>query len=139
MGNTILTPILILVSWSLIMWIWMYARRMPAMTAAKVDPQDAQHPGALAKLLPSEVQRVADNYNHLHEQPTVFYALVIYSHLAGVADPVNIGLAWAYVGLRVVHSLVQSTVNIVVARFAIFALSSIALMAIAIRNLMALA
>ena len=139
MGTTILTPILILVSWSLIMWIWMYARRMPAMTAAKVDPQDAQHPGALAKLLPSEVQRVADNYNHLHEQPTVFYALVLYTHLAGVADPVNIGLAWAYVGLRVVHSLVQSTVNIVVARFAIFALSSIALMAIAIRNLMALA
>jgi len=139
MGSTILTPILVLVSWSLVVWIWMYARRMPAMTAAKVDPQDAQHPGALAKLLPSEVQRVADNYNHLHEQPTVFYALVIYTHLAGMVDPVSIGLAWAYVGLRIVHSLVQGTVNIVVARFSIFALSALVLMTLAIRNLMALA
>jgi len=139
MGSTILTPILILVSWSLVVWIWMYARRMPAMTAAKVDPQDAQHPGALAKLLPSEVQRVADNYNHLHEQPTVFYALVIYTHLAGAVDPISIGLAWAYVGLRIVHSLVQGTVNIVVARFFIFALSALVLMGLAIRNLMALA
>jgi len=138
MGSTILTPILILVSWSLVLWIWMYARRMPAMTAAKVDPQDAQHPGALAKLLPSDVQRVADNYNHLHEQPTVFYALVIYTHLAGAVDPISIGLAWGYVGLRVVHSIVQGTVNIVVARFAIFALSALVLMALAIRNLMAL-
>lgn len=138
MGSTILTPILILVSWSLVLWIWMYARRMPAMTAAKVDPQDAQHPGALAKLLPSDVQRVADNYNHLHEQPTVFYALVIYTHLAGAVDPISISLAWAYVGLRVVHSIVQGTVNIVVARFAIFALSALVLMALAIRNLMAL-
>lgn len=139
MGTTILTPILVLVSWSLIVWIWMYARRMPAMTEAKVDPQDAQHPGALAKLLPSEVQRVADNYNHLHEQPTVFYALVIYTHLAGVVDPVSIGLAWAYVGLRVVHSFIQGTVNIVVARFAVFALSALVLMVLAVRNLMALA
>ncbi len=138
MGETILTPILVLVSWTLVIWIWMYARRMPAMTAAKVDPQDAQHPGALAKLLPSQVQRVADNYNHLHEQPTIFYALVIYTHLAGAADPTNIALAWSYVGLRIVHSLIQNTVNIVVARFAVFALSAIVLMALAVRNLLVL-
>lgn len=138
MGSSILTPILVLVSWTLIMWLWMYAKRIPAMNAAKVDPQDAQHPGSLSKLLPSEVQRVADNYNHLHEQPTIFYALVVYSHLAGMGDPVNIGLAWAYVALRVVHSLVQSTVNIVMLRFALFALSTFALMAIAVRNLVAL-
>ncbi|PCJ70352.1 MAG: hypothetical protein COA62_07055 [Rhodobiaceae bacterium] len=138
MGETILTPILVLVSWTLVIWIWMYARRMPAMTAAKVDPQDAQHPGALAKLLPSQVQRVADNYNHLHEQPTIFYALVIYTHLAGAVDPINIALAWSYVGLRIVHSLIQNTVNIVVARFAVFSLSAIVLMALAVRNLLAL-
>ena len=138
MGETILTPILVLVCWTLVIWIWMYARRMPAMTAAKVDPQDAQHPGALAKLLPSQVQRVADNYNHLHEQPTVFYALVIYTHLAGAVDPTSIALAWSYVGLRIVHSLIQNTVNIVVARFAVFALSAFVLMALAVRNLLVL-
>lgn len=138
MGGSILTPILVLVSWTLIVWIWMYARRLPAMSAANVEPQQAQHPGALASLLPSEAQRVADNYNHLHEQPTIFYALIVYSHLAGVADPLNIGLAWAYVGLRIVHSLVQNTVNIVLVRFSLFALSTVALIVIAVRNLLAL-
>jgi hypothetical protein len=138
MGGTILTPILVLVSWTLVVWLWMYARRLPAMTAANVEPQQAQHPGALANLLPSEAQRVADNYNHLHEQPTIFYALIVYSHLAGMADPLNIGLAWAYVGLRIVHSLVQNTVNIVLVRFSLFALSTLTLIVIAVRNLLAL-
>lgn len=138
MGGSILTPILVLVSWTLVVWIWMYARRLPAMSAANVEPQQAQHPGALASILPSEAQRVADNYNHLHEQPTIFYALIVYSHLAGVADPLNIGLAWAYVGLRIVHSLVQNTVNIVLVRFSLFALSTVALIVIAVRNLLAL-
>jgi len=138
MGVTILTPILVLVSWTLIVWLWMYARRIPAMTAANVAPQDAQHPGALAKLLPSEVQRVADNYNHLHEQPTIFYALIVYSHLAGVADPLNIGLAWGYVGLRIAHSILQNTANIVAVRFALFSLATLTLMVIAVRNLLAL-
>ncbi len=138
MGGTILTPVLVLVSWTLIVWLWMYARRLPAMSAANVEPQQAQHPGALASLLPSEAQRVADNYNHLHEQPTIFYALIVYTHLAGVVDPLNIGLAWAYVGLRILHSLVQNTVNIVLVRFSLFALSTLALMVIAVRNLLAL-
>lgn len=138
MGETILTPILMLVSWTLIVWIWMYAKRIPAMNEAKLDPQAAQFAGALQNLLPPEVQRVANNYNHLHEQPTIFYALVVYSHLAGMGDATNITLAWAYVGLRVVHSLVQGTVNIVMIRFSIFALSSLVLMAMAVRNLLAL-
>ena len=75
---------------------------------------------------------------HLHEQPTVFYALAFYTHLAGAADSLNVNLAWAYVVLRVVHSLVQNTVNKVMVRFMVFALSSLVLIAITVRNLMAL-
>ena len=60
----------------------MYATRVPAMQKAKIDPQSAIHPGALS-VLPANVRVVADNYNHLHEQPTIFYALAIYTHLAG--------------------------------------------------------
>lgn len=137
MGQSILTPVLMLVIWTLIIWVLLYARRIPAVQAAKIDPDSAKHPGALDSL-PSRVRAAADNYNHLHEQPTVFYALAVYSHLVGVADPLNIGLAWAYVGLRVVHSLVQVTVNKVMVRLAVFALSSLALMVIAGRNLLAL-
>lgn len=137
--NTILTPVLALVIWSLVIWIWMYATRIPAMQAAKIDPQEAKHPGTYADRMPSSARAVADNYNHLMEQPTIFYALCFYVHLAGTDHPVNVLLAWGYVGLRVVHSLIQNTGNIVIARFAVFALSTFCLMALALHQVMAIA
>ncbi len=133
-----LTPVLALVCWTLIVWIWMYATRIPAMQAAKIDPQSALHPGSLAAL-PTHVRVVADNYNNLHEQPTIFYALAIYTHLAGASDALTIAFAWAYVALRIVHSLLQIVVRRVMFRFMAFALASICLIAIAIHNLLALA
>ena len=132
-----LTPVLALACWTLIVWAWMYATRIPAMQAANIEADDARHPGSL-DVLPSSARSVADNYNHLHEQPTVFYALAFYCHLAATADAININLAWAYVALRVVHSLVQNTSNKVMLRFPVFALSSIMLIAIAVRSVLAL-
>ena len=87
---------------------------------------------------PCSISRIADNYNHLHEQPTVFFALAIYCHLAGAADELNILLAWIYVGLRVAHSLIQAVWNYVPLRFFIFAASSVVMMVIAARCVMAL-
>lgn len=127
-----LTPILALVGWTLIVWIWMYALRIPAMQAAKLDPQDARHPGSL-NILPTAARQVADNYNHLMEQPTIFYALALAVQVAGLGDSFNVMLAWIYVGLRVVHSLVQNTVNIVPLRFLVFSLATIVLMVMAVR------
>ncbi|HEX4293165.1 MAG TPA: MAPEG family protein [Rhizomicrobium sp.] len=135
--TSMLTPVLALIVWSLIVWIWMYATRIPAIQAARIDPQAARHPGSLDGL-PSGVRQVADNYNHLMEQPTIFYAMVFYVVLAGHSDIIYIGLAWAYVALRVVHSLIQNTVNIVALRFTVFALSTVVLMAMAIRACIAL-
>lgn len=132
-----LAPVLILVVWTLVVWVWMYATRIPAMRKAKIDPQAAVHPGSLATL-PTGVRVVADNYNHLHEQPTIFYALMIYSHLAGIADGLNIALAWGYVALRVAHSFAQIVLRKVIVRFSLFALSTILLIVIAVRNLLAL-
>lgn len=133
--QSILTPILILISWSLFMWMWMYATRLPAMQKAGVDPQDAAHPGSLNQL-PSSARQVADNYNHLHEQPTIFYALAFYSHLAGTADALMVQLAFAYVGFRILHSLTQATFNRVMVRFLLFVLSNIALIWMAVRNIL---
>ena len=132
-----LTPVLALVVWTLIIWIWMYATRIPAMQKAKVHPQSAIHPGSLSAL-PTGARVVADNYNHLHEQPTIFYALAIYSHLVGVGDALNIWLAWAYVGLRVLHSFMQIVAKKVVLRFYVFSAATIVLMVIAARNVYAL-
>jgi hypothetical protein len=101
------------------------------MQKAKIDPQDAARTRTLA--LPPEVMFVSDNYNHLMEQPTIFYATALAAHVTGQVDGLNMGLAWTYVVLRVVHSLIQCTVNNVTARFAVFTLSTIALAVLAVR------
>lgn len=136
MMTTILTPVLALVCWTLIVWLWMYATRIPAMQKAKIDPQDAARTRTLN--LPPNIMWVSDNYNHLMEQPTIFYAAAFYTYLSGGQDPLNIALAWGYVGLRVLHSLVQNTVNIVMIRFLLFSLSTLCLAGIAIQQVLKL-
>jgi hypothetical protein len=126
--------VLVLVAWTLCMWLWMYATRIPAMNAARIDPQNAAHPGSLS-MLPSRVRSVADNYNHLHEQPTIFYALMFFAALTGGGDGLAMQLGWAYVACRIVHSLVQATANRVVVRFGVFAVGSLVLMALTIKEL----
>lgn len=120
---------------SLVMFLWMYATRLPAMSRAGVDPQAAMHPGSLDSL-PSEARRVADNYNHLWEAPTLFYAMAFYVVISGHADALHAACAWAYLGFRVLHSLVQATINRVALRFALFSLSWIALGVMIVRELL---
>lgn len=139
MNQALLQPALALIIWSLIVWIWMYCLRIPAMKQAGIDPNDGKHPGSLNGL-PSDARAVADNYNHLHEQPTIFYALIFYSHLMELADhgaggDISIILAWAYVGFRVLHSFIQNTSNVVMVRFAVFVLSNFCLFGLVAVNL----
>ncbi len=130
MNSEILQPVVALAAWTMIMWLWMYATRLPAM--GKVEGLDTKNwvggvGGDLDKVLPGKIQWIAHNYNHLHEAPTVFYAVSIVLALVGAGDGFNANLAWIYVALRVTHSLVQALWNRVMVRFILFALSSIAL------------
>ena len=135
MTNTaFLTPVLVLVAWTFVMWVWMYATRIPAMQAAGLDPQEAAYPGTWAHRLRPGVRSVADNYNHLHEQPTIFYALMFFAALTGGVDSTTASLAWTYVVLRILHSLVQATFNRVVVRFAVFSLGSLVLLVFTARE-----
>ena len=135
--HSILTPALALIVWSLIVLVWLYVLRIPAIQKAGITPDAARAPGSL-DVLPDKVRWVADNYNHLMEQPTLFYALVFYTYLAGQQDHWNILIAWAYVALRLVHTLIQATVNAVMVRFSVFVLSSLVLAALAARDVAAL-
>jgi len=135
--SSLLTPMLALIVWSLVMLTWTYAVRIPAIRKAGIDPGAAREPTSL-DVLPLKVRQVAYNYNHLMEQPTLFYALVAYSYLAGQQNGVNLILAWAYVALRIVHSLVQATVNVVLVRFGVFIAGTLVLAALAARDVIAL-
>lgn len=130
--NDILGPVAALAMWSMVMWVWMYATRIPAMNKAKIDAKNlvGGTGSNLDAVLPAEVQWKAHNYNHLMEQPTVFYAVALALAIGGMGGGLNTTLAWAYVALRIAHSLVQATVNRVMIRFALFALASIALIAL---------
>ncbi len=127
----ILHPVAALAVWTMIMWIWMYVTRIPAMQKVPGLNPNTMVGGIgsdLDKVMPGKIQWIAHNYNHLHEAPTVFYAMALLLAMVGAGDGFNATLAWIYVFLRVAHSLVQALWNRVMVRFAIFAASSIVLM-----------
>lgn len=133
MHSPILTPLIVLVLWSFVMWSWLYATRIPAIVKGKVALDPHQSKAAFDAQLPAEVRWKADNYNHLMEQPTLFYAVTLTLAMLGAGDGLNLALAWAYVGLRIVHSLVQALINVILVRFSIFMAASLVLLALSLR------
>ncbi len=115
------------------MCAWLYATRIPAMVRQKIAYDPRRPVEEFHSQLPPQVRWKADNYNHLMEQPTLFYAVALSLALLGADGAVNIALAWGYVGLRVIHSLVQATVNVIVVRFAIFMIATLVLLLMSIR------
>ncbi|WP_375420886.1 MAPEG family protein [uncultured Sphingomonas sp.] len=139
MHSEILRPMVALIAWTLVMLVWMLVTRLPAMKAAGADLGTLVGSKAADadRALPAQVQWKAHNYNHLMEQPTLFYAVCAVLALSGTGDGVNAWIAWAYVALRVLHSLVQATVNKVGPRFMLFLASSLALVALTLHAAMA--
>ena len=141
MHSEILTCVVALVAWSLVMMFWMFFKRLPALKRAGIDLSRARgsKPGILDELLEAQAQWPAHNYMHLMEQPTLFYAVAITLALLGAGNGVNAIIAWAYVLLRIVHSIVQATSNKISLRFPLFVLSSAALVALTLHAGMAIA
>ena len=135
MPNTapLVAPVIALVLWSGLIWAWMYATRIPAILKMRMRLDPMMPRGEQMSQLPANVRWKADNYNHLMEQPTLFYAVALGLAVLGDHSTISLALAWAYVALRIVHSLVQTTTNRITLRFAVFFVSSLALFALAIR------
>jgi hypothetical protein len=137
----ILKPLAVLAMWTMVMWVWMYATRIPAINKLPKPTEPGADQGwtgaMLEGLIPREIQWKAHNYNHLHEAPTVFYAVALALAMIGGGDGMNAKIAWAYVAIRIVHSIYQATVNKVAPRFILFTLSSLCLMALCLHLLIA--
>ena len=131
--SPILIPVVALVAWSLLMMLWMVVVRLPAMKKAGISLSSAP-PGSrgsqLDGVLPDQAQWKSHNYNHLMEQPTLFYAVAISLALMDFGGGINFWLAWGYAGFRILHSLIQCTVNVVRYRLALFGLASLCLIAL---------
>ena len=117
------------------MLLWMTATRFPAFAKAGLKMNEAE-PGSryvdVESMLPAKVNWKSHNYTHLMEQPTIFYAVIAVLALAGAGTGINVTFAWAYVGIRVIHSIWQATVNIIPVRVALFTLSTLCLWVLAI-------
>lgn len=129
-ASPMIAPVITLVAWTLVMMIWLYSERFPALRRKGIGLKGrvGSKTGSLDGVVEDHVQWKAHNYNHLTEQPTLFYAVALSLALLGVEDGLAVILAWAYVAFRIGHSLVQATVNIVLYRFYFFAAASAALM-----------
>ena len=138
-SSPIFAPCIVLVLWSLVMLGWLAITRLPAMAKAGIDLTSVvgARGANLEGVVPDKVNWKAHNYAHLMEQPTLFYATVLVLGVIGQGDGLNLQLAWAYVLLRVAHSIVQATWNRVVVRFTLFCLSSAALLLLAVRAALA--
>lgn len=139
MSTNLLAPVLVLVLWSLVMMIWMIAMRFPALMKMKLSSEQSRggRGSDLDRILPREINWPAHNYIHLMEQPTIFYATIFALVLLGQGTPLNVGLAWAYVALRIVHSVWQAKINTIPVRATLFFFFSAVLMVLAANGLIA--
>ena len=136
-ASAILLPVFVMASLTVVMLLWMVATRLPAMTRAGIEAQGARDTSVL-KSLPDNISQIADNYNHLFEQPVIFYAVALAIAVLGHVDSLHVICAWTFAGLRILHSAVQATVNIVLLRFALFMGAWLALAIMIVREIAAL-
>jgi hypothetical protein len=137
MKADILAPAAVLVLWTLVMLVWMAATRLPALKAAGIDMSKAVGGRGqdLEGVLPANVNWKSHNYSHLVEQPTLFYAIVAMLAILGQVSPIAVALAWTYVVIRIVHSLVQATSNRIAIRFPLFLAGTLALLGLTVMAL----
>lgn len=118
-------PFLAMMTLTFVVWVYMYVRRIHFIQTSQLTP-DQLTPGALAELSPPGVSNPSDNLKNLFEMPVLFYALLLYLHVAGQVDSVYVVAAWVFVAFRCLHSAVHCTVNIVMLRFWLYATSACA-------------
>jgi hypothetical protein len=119
-------PFLTMMGLTLLVWIYMYVRRIQFLTQHEIDPKDLERPGALAEISPATISNPSDNLKNLFELPVLFYALCLYLFVTQQVDALHLGAAWTFVGFRTLHSAVHCTFNRVMLRFYLYLVSALA-------------
>jgi hypothetical protein len=125
--TAIFGPFLALIVLTLLVWVYMYVRRIRFITGSGIDPRQLEKPGELARLSPAAVSNPSDNLKNLFELPVLFYALGLLLFVTNRVDEVYVAAAWVFVAGRVAHSIVHCTFNRVIVRFYCYLAASLAL------------
>jgi hypothetical protein len=119
---------------TLLVWVYMYIRRIRFITMNNIDPKDLAVPGALAQLSPAEVSNPSDNLKNLFEIPVLFYALALYLFVTSQVDVTYVSAAWIFVAFRALHSVVHCTLNLVMLRFYLYLIATLAVWFMLVRT-----
>ncbi len=133
MNQSIFLPMMAMIMLTIVVWFYMYARRLAYLTKQNIDAQELATPEKVAATIPEQVNNSANNLKNLFEVPVLFYALAFIAYSSGLADALFVNCAWTYVALRAVHSAIQCTANKVMIRFMAYALSCLVLWFMALR------
>lgn len=130
--SQIFSPVYTLMILTMVVWIYMYAKRIPFINSLQIKPNQIT-PAELSRLSPPAVSNPSDNLKNLFEIPVIFYALAVILYVTNQVDSFYLWASWVFVLLRVLHSAVHCTINIVMLRFALYAISSVSLFVILLR------
>jgi hypothetical protein len=131
--DEIFSPFFATVFLTLLVWVYLYIRRISFITRRKIRSQDLAIPGALSQISPPSVSNPSDNLKNLFEIPVLFYTLVLYLFLTKQVDTVYVNAAWVFVVFRALHSIVHCTFNLIMLRFYLYLFATLAVWFIAIR------
>ncbi len=134
--SAIFGPVLATLALTFVVWIVLFARRIPFINASGATPEQLATPGHLAEIQPPEVSNPSDNFKNLFEIPVLFYVLAGYLFATEQVDGLHVAAGWVFFGFRVLHSAVHCTVNIVMLRFVLYLLSTLAVWFIAARAIL---
>ena len=129
----IFSPLFATMFLTLVVWVYMYIRRISFIIGRKISPQEISVPGTLAQISPPNVSNPSDNLKNLFEIPVLFYALVLYLFITKQVDAMYVNAAWVFVIFRALHSVVHCTFNLIILRFYLYLFATLAVWFIAIR------
>ena len=135
---TLHAPFISMMLLTFVVWIYMYARRIPFIRSLDVAMDQLTRPGELARLSPPAINNPSENLKNLFEMPVLFYGIALYLDDVGQTDALHLAAAWTFVVFRALHSLVHCTFNHVPLRFSLYAISSLALAFMIVRAAIAL-
>jgi hypothetical protein len=134
--QSIFGPFFAMMLLTLVVWIYMYIRRIHFLTKNEIDPKDLTVPGALERITPVAVSNPSDNLKNLFELPILFYAIALYLFATEQVDGVHVGAAWVFVAFRILHSAVHCTFNLVMLRFYLYLIASLSLWFMLVRSVL---
>ena len=137
-GTEIFAPFFGMLLLTFAVWVYLYVRRITFFKTNRIHAQRVSTPAKVVEIIPEEINYPANNFNNLFELPVVFYALCLYLFVTGNVDSVYVWAAWAFFGLRLAHSVIQCTVNIVMMRFAVYMAGALVLWFMVLRAALAL-